>query len=148
MRGFLNLVSVKESGFMDISAGEWELPAERKWEGLGYGFERLWEGLIGLKMCGDGLLYALAIKGDFKRHQIALDSRKRKSARVWVMLISFRTTQTAFSESPLNSSIVSFKLATSMPVVVVNAIFRSYRYFRSTCCGQPQKFTSLCSKQN
>jgi hypothetical protein len=25
-------------------------------------------------MCGDGLLYALAIKGDFKRHQIALDS--------------------------------------------------------------------------
>jgi hypothetical protein len=38
MRGFPNLVSEKESGFMDISAGERELLAERKWEGLGYGF--------------------------------------------------------------------------------------------------------------
>jgi hypothetical protein len=88
MRGFPNLVSEKESGFMDISAGERELPAERKWEGLGYGFERLWEGLIGLKMCGDGLLYALAIKCDFKRHQIALDSRKCRSKLFYDMLIS------------------------------------------------------------
>ena len=40
---------------------------------MGYGFERLWEGLLGLEIF-DGLLYGLAIKGDFKRHQVALDS--------------------------------------------------------------------------
>jgi len=44
---------------------------------LGYGFEQLWKRLIGLEMCGDGLLYALAIKGDFKKHKVAFDSRKR-----------------------------------------------------------------------
>ena len=72
MRGFPNLVSEKESGFMDISAGERELPAERRWEGLGYGFERLWEGLIGLKMCGDGLLYALDIESVLEKVGVGL----------------------------------------------------------------------------
>jgi hypothetical protein len=32
-------------------AGERERPAERVWEGLGYGFEYYWEGLIGLEIC-------------------------------------------------------------------------------------------------
>ena len=43
-------------------------------EGFRYGFERLWERVIGLADRAGGLLYVLAIKGDFKRHQVALDS--------------------------------------------------------------------------
>ena len=35
--------------------------------------------LIGLADSAGGLLYGLAIKGDFKRHQVALDSRKCRS---------------------------------------------------------------------
>ena len=57
-------------------ANDSELPAERVREGLGYGFERLWERVIGLADRAGGLLYVLAIKGDFKRHQVALDSRR------------------------------------------------------------------------
>jgi hypothetical protein len=52
-------------GFGYDGACERERPAEKVWEGLGYGFKRLWEGYIGLEMSGDGLRYALAIKGDF-----------------------------------------------------------------------------------
>jgi hypothetical protein len=34
--------------------------------------------LIGLADSAGGLLYGLAIKGDFKRHQVALDSSNQK----------------------------------------------------------------------
>ena len=67
MTGFANFVSEKENGIWIWGAGDWERAAGKEWEGLGYGFEWLQEGLIGLEMCGDGLLYALAIKGDFKK---------------------------------------------------------------------------------
>ena len=43
---------------------------------MGYGFERLWEGLIGIGNMYDGLLYALAIKGDFKKVEVGLGSRR------------------------------------------------------------------------
>ena len=41
-------------------------------KGYGYGFERLWEGLIGLKMCGDELLYGLDIESVLKRVRVGL----------------------------------------------------------------------------
>jgi len=46
MTGFPNIVSENESGFMDISAGEKERPAEKVWEGFRYVYERLWEECI------------------------------------------------------------------------------------------------------
>jgi hypothetical protein len=44
--------------------------------------------LIGLADSAGGLLYGLAIKGDFKRHQVALDSRKYRFKLFYDMLIS------------------------------------------------------------
>jgi hypothetical protein len=55
-------------------------------EGFRYGFERLWERVIGLADRAGGLLYVLAIKGDFKRHQVALDSSKRESNAHYALL--------------------------------------------------------------
>jgi hypothetical protein len=47
---------------MDMcDAGDRERPAEKMWEGLGYGFERLEEGLIGFGICDDGLLLSLCL---------------------------------------------------------------------------------------
>ena len=56
MTGFANFVSEKENGICIWGAGNRERPAGKEWEGLGYGFEWLEEGLIGLEMCGDEFL--------------------------------------------------------------------------------------------
>jgi len=55
-----------------IGSGETERPAEKEWEGLGYGFKRLREGLIGLEMCDDLLLYALDIESALEKVGVGL----------------------------------------------------------------------------
>jgi hypothetical protein len=43
-------------------------------EGFRYGFERLWERVIGLEMCDYCLLYGLDIVSDLAKVQVGLDS--------------------------------------------------------------------------
>ena len=58
MTGCPNFVPEKENRVRDIFEGccKRGLPLGKGSEGLGYGFDRLWEGYISLEMCSDGLL--------------------------------------------------------------------------------------------
>jgi len=86
MTGFTDFVSEKESGIWTWGAGEWERAAERLSEGLGYGFERLWEKVIGLEMCDYCLLYGLDIVRDLAKVQVGYDSRSHRSHESCVTL--------------------------------------------------------------
>ena len=53
-------------------------------EGFRYGFERLWERVIGLEMCDYCLLYGLDIVSDLAKVQVGLDSSYQRISHLTV----------------------------------------------------------------